>query len=115
MRLLHPMMPFLTEELYQKLPQFQNKAKSITKAPYPTPLDEGKPELTEYFNQIQTEFEIINKSAAALRSISSSVNLPPQIKPNAFLLTADKILASQTDLLATLGKCSNVKLIQDEK
>lgn len=35
LRLLHPMMPFVTEELYQKLPAFEGKAKSITIASYP--------------------------------------------------------------------------------
>jgi valyl-tRNA synthetase len=35
MRLLHPMMPFITEELYQKLPRFEGKSETITKAPYP--------------------------------------------------------------------------------
>lgn len=38
LRALHPMMPFITEELYQKLPSFPGKAKSITIAPYPTAL-----------------------------------------------------------------------------
>jgi valyl-tRNA synthetase len=34
------MMPFISEELYQKLPNFAGKVKSITIAPYPTPLEE---------------------------------------------------------------------------
>jgi valyl-tRNA synthetase len=32
-------MPFISEELYQKLPQFEGKIQSITRAHYPTPLD----------------------------------------------------------------------------
>lgn len=31
------MMPFISEELYQKLPNFEGKATSITKAAYPEP------------------------------------------------------------------------------
>jgi len=38
LRALHPMMPFISEELYQKLPNYPNKAKSITIAPFPAPL-----------------------------------------------------------------------------
>lgn len=39
LRALHPMMPFITEELYQKLPEFPGKMKSITIAPFPTSLE----------------------------------------------------------------------------
>jgi valyl-tRNA synthetase len=35
MRLLHPMMPFLTEELYQKLPDFDGKFESLCIGEYP--------------------------------------------------------------------------------
>ncbi len=35
LRLLHPMMPFLTEELYQKLPSFVNKFESLCIGEYP--------------------------------------------------------------------------------
>jgi valyl-tRNA synthetase len=41
MKLLHPMMPFVSEELYQILPAFEGKAKSITRAAYPVALDEN--------------------------------------------------------------------------
>lgn len=34
-RLLHPMMPFITEELYQKLPAFKAKHETIVLAEYP--------------------------------------------------------------------------------
>ena len=36
LRLLHPMMPFLTEELWQRLPRLSGDAESIMVAPYPT-------------------------------------------------------------------------------
>jgi valyl-tRNA synthetase len=113
-RLLHPMMPFISEELYQKLPQFDGKVQSITKANYPTPLDENNEKLTNYFLEIENLFEFVNKSAATFRSIASSVNMPPQIKPEAFVITDDKIIAEQTDLLATLGKCKSVKVVVNE-
>merc|ERR1712050_624267 len=34
-RLMHPLLPFLTEELYQRLPASPTKCKSITIAPFP--------------------------------------------------------------------------------
>lgn len=115
MRLLHPMMPFISEELYLKLPAFDGKLKSITRANYPVPLDEGNEKLTNYFQEIENLFEVVNKSAASFRSIASSVNIPPQIKPEAFVLTEEKILMEQTDLLATLGKVKSVKVVKSEE
>jgi valyl-tRNA synthetase len=35
LRLLHPMMPFVTEELWQRLPRLPGDAESIVVAPYP--------------------------------------------------------------------------------
>lgn len=107
-------MPFISEELYQKLPQFDGKVKSITRANYPTPLDQNNEELSKFFLEIENLFEVINKSAASFRSIASSVNMPPQIKPEAFVITEEKILSEQTDLLATLGKCKYVKVVKSE-
>ena len=108
LRLLHPMMPFITEELYQKLPSFPKKAKSITIAPYPTPIEDRYEGCQEYFKAIESDFQRVNKIAGILRSIASSVNLPPQIRPNAFIITTDKIVQEQTHLLATLGRCTKV-------
>ena len=113
--MLHPMMPFISEELYQKLPQFPGKAKSITIAPFPVPLEERFERCQEYFKDIESEFQKVNKVAGILRQIASSVNLPPQIRPRAFIITTEKIINEQTHLLATLGKCSKVEIIDNEK
>lgn len=50
------MMPFISEELYQKLPAFPGKAKSITIAPFPTPLETRYEGSAEHFKQIEVEF-----------------------------------------------------------
>jgi len=84
---LHPLMPFISEELYQKLPAFPGKVQSITIAPYPQPISERYPEIDAYFTSIANEFEKVNKIAGCLRSIAASVNLPPQIRANAFIIT----------------------------
>jgi valyl-tRNA synthetase len=56
MRLLHPMMPFISEELYQKLPNFNGKCESITRSPYPVPLEEKFEGATDYFKAIEEKF-----------------------------------------------------------
>lgn len=115
LRALHPMMPFISQQLYQKLPAFPGKCKSIVIAPYPTPIEDKYEGCKEYFALIEAEFQKINKVAASLRSIAASVNLPPQVKPRAFIITEEKILKEQTDLLATLARCSKINVIADEK
>jgi hypothetical protein len=57
----------------------------------------------------------VNKFAGVLRSIASGVNLPPQIKPEAFIITEEEIIGRETDLLATLGKCTKINIIASEK
>ena len=115
MRLLHPMMPFISEELYQKLPNFEGKFSSITRSTYPESFNVRFEGSSEYFKEIEEKFEIVNKFAGALRSIASGVNLPPQIKPDAFIITKEDIISQQLDLLATLGKCTKITIIEDEK
>ena len=115
LRALHPMMPFITEELYQKLPEFPDKKKSITIAPYPRPLEERYQGFSDHFRAIEEEFEKVNKIAGCLRSIAAGVNLPPQIKAAGFIITDIPIVKEQTALLATLGRCSKITLVEDEK
>lgn len=81
------MMPFISEELYQKLPNFNGKCETITRSPYPVPLEEKCEGATDYFKAIEEKFQRVNKFAGNLRSIAASVNLPPHIKPEAFIIT----------------------------
>lgn len=53
MRLLHPMMPFISEELYQKLPNFPGKAASITRGDYPEAFSVKFEGANEYFTKIE--------------------------------------------------------------
>ena len=43
------MMPFISEELYQKLPKFEGKESSITKSAYPEPFTAKFEGCSEYF------------------------------------------------------------------
>jgi valyl-tRNA synthetase len=78
LRLLSPFMPFITEELYQRLPrpeEVRNNISSICVAPYP--------EIGEcsWRNEIvEQEVEFIQKVAKAIRSARSDYNLPNKTK-----------------------------------
>lgn len=69
MRLLHPFLPFLTEEIYQRLPRKANDAVSVMIAPYP----EAEPSL--YFATEAEDYEIAIQAAAGVRSLASDYNV----------------------------------------
>ncbi|WP_251549411.1 valine--tRNA ligase [Neobacillus muris] len=67
MRLLHPFMPFITEEIWQNLP---HEGESITIAKWP----EVKPELTD--EQAAQEMKLLVEMIRSVRNIRAEVNTP---------------------------------------
>ena len=66
--LLHPIMPFLTEEIWQKLPLASG---SITVAPFP------KVNSGEIDTAAEKSMEMIIKAVTAVRNVRSEMNVPP--------------------------------------
>ncbi len=65
LRLMHPLIPFVTEELWQRLPRAYDPGKSIALAKYPEP-DEGRLDET-----IEKEFALLQSVISAVRTIRS--------------------------------------------
>ena len=83
LRLLHPIMPFLTEELWHQLPQ-QAGAKSIALDRFPEPR-------AEWENAgAQKEFTLIQEVIVALRTIRAEMKLDPKKKVGAEFSSADE-------------------------
>ena len=68
MRLSHPIMPFLTEEIWQRLP---HEGDSIMVAPWPEPNPTWEDPVSE--NAMQTIMNVIE----SIRSIRGEMNVPP--------------------------------------
>jgi valyl-tRNA synthetase len=66
LRLLHPVMPFLTEDLWQRLPHL---GQSITRAPWPGPRARDL--------EAEAEFELLSGLVTAVRTVRSEMNVPP--------------------------------------
>ncbi|XP_043252604.1 valine--tRNA ligase isoform X2 [Colletes gigas] len=84
LRLLAPFMPFITEELYQRLPRKTQIYPSICVSPYP--------ELSEcpWRNlEIEKDVDFANKIIKNVRSARATYNLPNKIKTEAFLVCGD--------------------------
>jgi valyl-tRNA synthetase len=70
LRLLHPFMPFVTEEIWQQLPQ-RKESESIMIAEFPKP--DGRYDDEAVADEMALIIEVIN----ALRNIRGEMNLPP--------------------------------------
>ncbi|KAI5074649.1 hypothetical protein GOP47_0010610 [Adiantum capillus-veneris] len=63
LRLLHPFMPFITEELWQRLPKHYSMKQSIMQGPYPSHREEWRNEIVE------AEMAEVDKIAGLARSL----------------------------------------------
>lgn len=108
LRLLHPMMPFVTEELWQRLPGRgslgDSETASIMLAAYPECNDAYKNDgVEEAMNNVM---DVI----AACRSLRASYNINNKVLTHFFIKSMDleDVLKAQSDDIATLGKASKV-------
>lgn len=81
MRLLHPLMPFITEEIWQHLP---HEGESITVAPWPT----VKPEFN--FAKDAADMKLLMDIIRAVRNIRAEVNTPMSKKVSLSISTKDE-------------------------
>ncbi len=89
MKLLHPIMPFITEEIYQKLPN--RDAESIVIAPWPSDTCCRFPETAEL---VETVKEIIRGT----RNVKAELNIPPSTEVEVGVRT------NNNKLLEVIGK-----------
>ncbi|KAJ6611804.1 tRNA synthetases class I-domain-containing protein [Mycena sp. CBHHK59/15] len=110
LRLLHPFMPFITEELWQRLPQGENDpTPSIMVAAFPTANTE-----LEFIKENQ-QFDLVLATLKAGRSLAAFYNLQKGIQ--LFLhIQSDEIeslLASQLATIQALTKgCKSVTIVR---
>ena len=91
LRLLHPLMPFLTEELWHQLPQPAG-AKSIALDKYPEARAEWKSPVA------QQQFSLTQEVIVALRNIRAEMKLDPKKKIGAEFFGADAETRSLIEL-----------------
>ncbi|KAF4316931.1 hypothetical protein BBO99_00008308 [Phytophthora kernoviae] len=112
LRLLHPTMPFVTEELWQRLPGKRSTA-SITIAPYPLPMEGwSNPE-------VETNMELVKDVIHAARSVRAEYGLANSVRPQFFIKCSDDevkaVMEAQLDDFSTLAKAGDSKCIVSEE
>ncbi|CAE7205115.1 valS1 [Symbiodinium natans] len=93
MRLMHPLLPYLTEELYQRLPPSPTKCESVTIAPYPVHVIAWQNEALE------KEMEVTSEIAKQFRSQKTSLGFSPGARPEAYIRHSDPELREMVEKL----------------
>lgn len=86
MQLLHPFMPFLTEEVYKSL-VLDNRADSIMVSDWPTPSPEDE------FPVQEQQMELLMDAIRAIRNVRVNMGVAPSRKASIILVTADPAVA----------------------
>ncbi len=105
LRLLHPAMPFLTEELWQRLATDRaTRPISISLAPYP----QYRKELTDY--EAEHEMELLQEIVTLARTLRTEARLDPKQQLAGTLYSRNEALDTARRNAAAIQKLANVKL-----
>jgi valyl-tRNA synthetase len=103
--LLHPFIPFVTEEIWQHLPGTEG---SIMKAAYPDYT--GKAAGYEQVRQAEAKMEILMNVVAGIRNVRGEMNLAPSLSLPVLVQSEDaqtrEIIEAHRDLVINLAKLS---------
>lgn len=108
LKLISPFMPFISEELFQRLPRADTTVPSICVAAYP------EAETSPWRNEnLEKDFDLTQKAAKIIRSARSDYNIPNKTKTEAFIISSDSAttatLKTFSSDLATMAFCSKIE------
>jgi valyl-tRNA synthetase len=108
MRLLHPFMPFLSEEIWQQLPKPSGAPQSIMITLYPVR------DVRFYDDASEASMALVQKVIVALRGIRADKNIPSITRVMALLSVNDDykktILEGYKTIIAEQGRCREVRV-----
>lgn len=99
LKLLHPITPFITEEIWQKL-EPRSDGESIMKAGWPA----GNSAMIS--DTIEMDVELLKSIIVAVRNIRNEMNVPPAKKTDLILVTGDDRITSL--LIGTQNQIANL-------
>ena len=109
LKLLHPFMPYITEEIWQALP---NREEALIVSKWP----EHKEELV--FEKEERATEYIENAIREIRNARSEMNIENSKKSNTLVYTKDpevkEIFEEMKGLLLSLGYSNSVEITEDE-
>ena len=102
LKIVHPFMPFITEELWQKIYE-RKEGESISTAEYPK-LDESKITV-----EAEKEMEFVQDIITAIRNIRGEMNIPPSKSVKAFIKSAS-VKDYQLDYIKKLARVEEIRV-----
>lgn len=85
LKLLHPYMPFITEEIYCTI---NESVETIMTAPWPMVNEEYE------FGEEENKAELIKEAVRAIRNVRASMNVPPSHKASCIVASEDNVIRS---------------------
>eukprot|EP00371_Babesia_bovis_P003320 XP_001611967.1 valyl-tRNA synthetase [Babesia bovis T2Bo] len=109
LRLLHPIMPFITEELYHHLPEHLRTSESISISEFPiiNPIWDD--------NDVDTEMELLKSAVHSFRSLAATLGIAPNVPKTGFVVAPEardaELLKTLSNHVATLAKFESVTVV----
>lgn len=109
-RIMHPFTPFISEEIYQKLPL---KGEALIVDTYPTPKND-KAFLALGSEDVAIELDLVREVITAIRNIRGENRIKPGLKINVRLAPqeakAQKVLGANRTAIMTLSRLENCEI-----
>ena len=111
LRLMHPIMPFITEELWQKVSIVAGKRRldavtSISVQPYPI----ANPSLLD--SVARDQMDILKAQIEAVRALRGEMNLSPAARVPLIVQGTTELLTAHAPYIAALAKLSKVDIVE---
>lgn len=105
LRLLHPFMPFITEEIWQKLEMRDARCeKTIMLAQWP------KADRNLISESIEEEMAAVKDIVRAIRNIRATLNIPHSKELTAHVVTGKKLGAGQIEYIRSLARIEKIDI-----
>ncbi|MEI0528863.1 valine--tRNA ligase [Brachyspira intermedia] len=112
MAMIHPFMPFITEEIYSNLPKHNIDSKALMIREYP------KANAKYIFEDIEKDFNLIQDIVSGIRNSRSSFNLPPNKKLDVIIrYTSDyfkNTAESYKDIISALSLTESLNIVSSK-
>ncbi|MDR2516822.1 MAG: valine--tRNA ligase [Spirochaetaceae bacterium] len=112
LRLLHPLLPFVTEEIYGKLPAAVRRADLLIRAPYP----EYRAETDD--RNAEANFDFVRDLVRVIRTLRSECTVPPDRKIKALVRVSapekEAVLCEHIPLIKLLAGAGELETVSGD-